>query len=49
MNPTFLLAAKGLGLGLIAGGVTHALTDQVFGYILFPIIAFIGFYSRRPK
>jgi hypothetical protein len=49
MKPTLVLAAKGIGLGLIAGGITHALTGQVFGYFLFPLIAFFGFYARRQK
>ena len=49
MKPTLAFAAKGLGLGLFAGGITHALTDQIFGYILFPVIAFVGFYARRQK
>ena len=29
-------------IGVFAGGITHYLSDQIFGYVLFPIFAAIG-------
>ena len=37
-------ATKGIALGVLAGAITHALGDEVFGYVLFPIVSSIGFY-----
>jgi|JI8StandDraft_2_1071088.scaffolds.fasta_scaffold13506_6 hypothetical protein len=49
MGPVGRNVAKSLALGLFAGAVTHLLTGQVFGYVLFPVIAFIGFLRSSRK
>jgi hypothetical protein len=49
MGPVERNVAKSLALGLFAGAVMHLLSGQFFGYVLFPVIAFIGFRRSSRK